>query len=337
LLYPYTNTCPRCVLKGNFYFHQANKLPSGIIGKTTSRLLCVFLQHLFNIYSRNLTIHYGCEPVDVIIHDETENIVLLAEVKAAPLTTLALAVPAEVQKSIEDEDELVACGHAATNNPFMASSELHILLPKLQERTWGYDLVYLGVKGKENYATWTYQQIGRVLREDEQLFYRYFQFWHMAYSAYNKNLWSSNILPQPVYWLTNACGQPMPRPSNWPRRKSGKGYESVSDGKSSVGMDRTDDIKKGIYQVLKIAAAGKPKPSKMTVKTALLSNIHAVRHYDEYLRDLQDIVWTLDETGKAQRVADLPPEKDLYNLFDGIITFTHSYVRDEWIARNFQF
>ncbi len=223
LLYPYTNTCPRCVLKGNFYFHQANKLPSGIIGKTTSRLLCVFLQHLFNIYSRNLTIHYGCEPVDVIIHDETENIVLLAEVKAAPLTTLALAVPAEVQKSIEDEDELVACGHAATNNPFLTSSELHILLPKLQERTWGYDLVYLGVKGKENYATWTYQQIGRVLREDEQLFYRYFQYWHMAYSAYNKNLWSSNILPQPVYWLTNACGQPMPRPSNWPRRKSGKG------------------------------------------------------------------------------------------------------------------
>ncbi len=102
-------------------------------------------------------------------------------------------------------------------------------------------------------------------------------------------------------------------------------------------MDRTDDIKKGIYQVLKIAAAGKPKPSKMTVKTALLSNIHAVRHYDEYLRDLQDIVWTLDETGKAQQVADLPPEKNLYNLFDGIITFTHSYVRDEWIARNFQF
>lgn len=87
-------------------------------------------------------------------------------------------------------------------------------------------------------------------------------------------------------------------------------------------MDRTDDIKKGIYQVLKIAASAKPNSKQMKVKTALLSNIHAVRHYNEYLTDIQDIVWTLDETGTAKRIADLPAQKDVYNLFDGIITFT---------------
>jgi hypothetical protein len=54
-----------------------------------------------------------------------------------------------------------------------------------------------------------------------------------------------------------------------------------------------------------------------------------VRHYDEYLLELQDIVWTLDETGKVKKAAELPPEKDIYNLFYGIITFTHNYVRDE--------
>lgn len=337
LIYPYTNTCPRCVLHGSFEFHQANKLPSGTIGRTTSRLLCVFLKQLFKINSRDLKIYHGAEPVDVIIHDETENVILLAEVKAAPLTTLALAASVEVQTEIGDEGEPIPCSHSPTDNSFLASSNLQMILPQLDDVDWNYELIDLGVKGSRGSATWAYEQIGRNFGEDNQLFYRYFQFWNIAYSAYNKTARGRGKLPQAVYWLTNACGQPIPKPFNWPMRRSGEGYESVSDSKSSVGMDRTDDIKKGIYQVLKIAATGKPKPSQTVVKTALLSNIHAVRHYNDYLLDLQDVIWTLDETGKAKQVSDLPPEKEMYNLFDGIITFTQSHVRDEWISRNFQF
>lgn len=337
LIYSYTNTCPRCVLQGNFCFHLANKPPSGTIGGTTRRLLCVFLKQLFTINSRNLKIYHGVEPVDVIIHDETESVVLLAEVKASPLTTLPLGVIVEEQTELGDGGEPVPCSHSPTDNSFLASSNLHIILPKLEDDGWNYELVPLGVKGSSSSATWAYEQIGRVFGEDDQLFYRYFQFWNIAYSAYNKAARGRGTLPEPVYWLTNACGQPIPRPLNWPARKSGEGYESVSDSKSSVGMDRTDDIKKGIYQVLKIAVSGKPKLSQITVKTSLLSNIHAVRHYDDYLLDIQDVVWTLDETGKAKKVADLPPEKEIYNLFDGIITFTQSHVRDDWIKQNFQF
>ncbi len=337
LIYPYTNACARCLLKGSFFFHRANKLPSGTIGKTTSRLLCIFLNRLFTINARNLKIYNGAEPVDVIIHDEAESVVLLAEVKAAPLTTLALAVPVEVQTELEDDGEPVPCSHSATDNSFLTSSNLHILIPNLQDKAWNYELISLGVKGSSSSSTWAYEQISRVFSNDNQLFNRYFQFWTVAYSAYNKTARGRETLPEPVYWLTNACGQPIPRPLDWPIRKSEKGYESVSDSKSSVGMDRTDDIKKGIYQVLKIAAAGKPKQSQFKVKTALLSNIHAVRHYNDYLLELQDIVWTLDETGKAKKAADLPPDRNIYNLFDGIITFTHSHVRDEWIERNFQF
>jgi hypothetical protein len=336
LVYPYTNTCTRCVLKGNFYFHQANKLPSGTIGKTTSRLLCVFLKRLFTINAQKLKIYHGAEPVDVIIYDEEEKIVLLTEVKAAPLTTLALAVPVELQTELGNEGEPVLRLHGATDNSFLTSSNLHILLPKLQKEGWHYELINLGVKGSSS-STWAYEQIGRVFSNDKQLFYRYFQFWNIAYSAYNKAARLRGTLPEPVYWLTNGCGQPIPKPVNWQTRRSGEGYESISDSKSSVGMDRTDDIKKGIYQVLKIAATGKPKSSTITVKTALMSNIHAVRHYNDYLLELQDIVWTVDNTAQAKKVADLPPEKDVYNLFDGIVTFTESYIRDEWIRQKFKF
>ncbi len=137
--------------------------------------------------------------------------------------------------------------------------------------------------------------------------------------------------------MTNGCGQPSPRPSHWPKRKSGDGYEAISDAKTSVGMDRTDDIKKGIYQVLKLGAESKPNASQFEVKTALISNVHAARHSDNYLLALQDIVWTLDKSGNARKAADLPPETLLYNLFDGIISFTETYARDEWLKTTFEF
>ncbi|MBE9055178.1 hypothetical protein [Sphaerospermopsis sp. LEGE 08334] len=337
LIYPYTNTCPRCILQGDFLFHQANKPPSGTIGKTTSRLLCVFLKHLFKINSQDLEIYHGIEPIDVIIYDSKENIVLLSEVKAAPLTTLPLAVPVEIQTELGNEGELLSRSHSPTDNSFISASNLHILLPKLENDTYKYELINLGIKGSNKSSVWVYEQMGAAFNDDNQLFHRYFQFWSIAFSAYNKAARGRGNFPEPVYWLTNACGQPIPRPENWPQRRSGEGYESISDSKSSVGMDRTDDIKKGIYQVLKIAASQKPKPSTISVKTAILSNIHAVRHYNDYLLELQDIVWTIDETGQAKTVADLPAEKEVFNLFDGIITFTESHIRDEWIKQKFRF
>ena len=110
-------------------------------------------------------------------------------------------------------------------------------------------------------------------------------------------------------------------------------------------MDRTDDIKKGIYQVLKVGVESKPTESDLKVKTALISNIHAVRHYNEYLASLKDIVWAIDKTEEAngkkinqvKKATDLPPDTDIYNLYDGIITFTNPHIRDEWIEKNFHF
>ena len=117
------------------------------------------------------------------------------------------------------------------------------------------------------------------------MFNAYSEFWRGALRRYGERDQSR------IFWLTNACGQPSPRPDHWPRRSSGSGYESISDAKTSVGMDRTDDIKKSIYQVLKVGAEGKPS-TQFVCKVGIVSNIHAVRHFDEYLEALKDIVWT---------------------------------------------
>ena len=138
-----------------------------------------------------------------------------------------------------------------------------------------------------------------------------------------------------VYWLTNGCGQPSPRPADWPKGK-GAGYESISDAKTSVGMDRTDDIKKAIYQVLKIGSETKPSDG-FDLKVGIISNVHAVRHFEDYFASLKDIVWTRDESGTATVVDQLPSDAALFRLFDGLIALTETLTHDQWIKETFDF
>jgi hypothetical protein len=115
-----------------------------------------------------------------------------------------------------------------------------------------------------------------------------------------------------------------------------KRITSVSDSKTSVGMDRTDDLKKATYQVLKIGAEGKPAQA-YSFKVGVVSNIDAIRHFDEYLGSLKDIIWTQDKTGRMTKAGDLPPDTDLFNLFDGIVSLTDTAARDDWVSAVFDF
>jgi hypothetical protein len=101
-------------------------------------------------------------------------------------------------------------------------------------------------------------------------------------------------------------------------------------------MDRTDDLKKATYQVLKIGAEGKPT-ADYQFKVGLVSNIHAIRHFDEYMNAFKDIIWTRDESGNVTVAGDLPPDIELFNLFDGIISLTTVFARDKWLQELFTF
>jgi hypothetical protein len=340
-LYPFLNACPRCLLKPQYEYQDANKPTSAIIGKTTSHALPVFLNQLFIRSGRRVKIYIGKEPVDMLILDEEEKTILLSEVKASPLTTLALAFKCEKETETTDEGIRFITTHTG-KSPILGSAEIYIFLPISQGQTKNYRLVSLGIKGEQIDKTWGYKGIEQVLDRDDTFFNEYLDFWAEAFEAYAKNDESRGSF----FWFTSACGVPSKasRPLNWPNRPNG-GPKTISDGKTSVGMDRTDDIKKGTYQVLKVGVVSKPTKSDYQVKTALISNIHAVRHYEDYLEPLEEVVWTLDEgeekDGKkirqVKKAGDLDPETPIYNLWDGIITLTEHHIRDEWIKRTFSF
>lgn len=131
------------------------------------------------------------------------------------------------------------------------------------------------------------------------------------------------------YYLANASGHP-PKIAktqyNWPSK------ESISDSKTSAGLDRTDDIKKGIYQTLKLSVeAHKEFPNK-NVKTALISNLPAYRHGSDYLEPLYDIYWGQESSFRKEATGRLSCEyHNLKRPFDYIIALDDAYTRGEFI------
>lgn len=324
LFYTYTNTCPRCLGHHEFIFTKANKPESGQIGMATTEILCEMLVSYFNIKGRNIEIHKASEPIDVIIYEPSTQLMIISEVKAAPLFTIPLSLNCE--KITEEVDgQLITIGHNLCDNPFLRQSQPSLFFPATDRHT--ENTFPLKIDWDKEYPF--FYSIRNLCLSITSFLPFYFSFWEEAFNSYkNKN--KSN----PVFWLTNACGLPTPRPDDWPKRRSG-GYETISDAKTSVGMDRTDDIKKGIYQVLKLGAEYKPEYAN--IRTALISNIHAVRHHDEYLKCIKDIIWTIDETREISEWSQVKPGTPLYNLFDGIISFTDSDIRDMYLTSLFDF
>ena len=333
LYYHFTNCCPRCALQNEFHFNQSSKPGSGNIGKSTSRLLRAFLNELLKEFGRPERVLKGVEPVDTVIVNEIDKKLFFGEIKASPLVTLPLSVESE-PITVETESGVVAESHSRTDNSNLFAKDMSIFLPlRKSDDHWSESYALIGhPKGVKN-SDWATDGMITLLQNNAMFFDSYYQFWDQAIFHYFPKLSNS------IFWLTNGCGAPDPRPEGWPRRRGGDGdgFETISDSKTSVGMDRTDDIKKGIYQVLKLGAEGKQIKSAWEFKVGIVSNIHAARHFEEYLKSLKDFVWTTDSTGNAKLVKDLPPDQSVYNLFDGIVTLTTSVFRDQWLANAFSF
>jgi hypothetical protein len=328
LYFHFTNCCPRHVIDNKFFFNPSNKPSSGKIGTATSRLLLLFIQQLFQRKKFVEIVLKGTEPVDAVVVNYQTKQVLFAEIKASPLVTLPISV--ETQRlTKEQNEEIVNAEHISVVNSTLYQTPIDIFLPVFVNGNWKDNYYKLGQRENEKDVYWAYRGLIDLLNLNENFFEQYFKFWQEALKSYQPK---SN---ENIFWLTNACGTPSPIPQGWQKRRVGSGYESVSDSKTSVGMDRTDDIKKGIYQVLKLGAEGKPLLSEWDYKVGIISNVHPARHFEEYLQSMQDIVWTNDESGRAIFVKDLPLEQKVFNLFDGIIALTKTYSRDEWIDKLF--
>lgn len=298
----FINLCSPCFENnGEWIYQKAVKPQSGALGKLSSEIILRFIDKLFpKIYEIKAV--GGVAVADAILK-HIDGTIILAEVKSAPLLTYPFLF------KVQD-------AHVNGNH-----EKLTITTSQLRECD---SALYLHNKsiiklGKVGSHLWPFKPIVDFIisPENRKAIDKSVETWELAKKSYIERDKNNNM-----YYLSNACGNP-PKVArdrdSWPQRVT------ISDGKTSAGMDRTDDIKKGIYQVLKIGSKIKHLPD---YKTALISNLPAYRHKADYVDPFINMLWGLEEN-----IEDINGEKsvkleNLRRVFDFIITLEEPLLRD---------
>ena len=109
---------------------------------------------------------------------------------------------------------------------------------------------------------------------------------------------------------------------------------TVDDSKNAPGMDRTDDIKKGTYQVLKFGTYYKEKCPRRILRAVLVSNFLPLHGFERYLSEIQDVIWTKEKysvalNGSAALRDVVAFRTDgVFNLYDALLCLTNSIYFD---------
>lgn len=298
----FINLCSLCYECGLWQYQKAVKPESGALGKLSSELILKFIQHFSELFE-SVSVIGGNNYADaLIIHKNGFNI--LAEVKSAPLITYPLLIKINQLGKTKHHDK------ATITSSQLKSCDSALYLHN-------NNIIPLGKIGAEN---WPFEQFVDFMVDSKNSheIEKQFETWLVSRDAY-----ISKIRMSKMFYLTNACGGPplaAKRDHGWPQKKV------ISDSKTSAGMDRTDDIKKGIYQTLKIGVTHK---GEKNFKTAIISNLPAYRHKEYYINPLVSMLWGLDTDLKkmedGQQVIFID---DLRYVFDYIITLENPLLRE---------
>lgn len=278
-----------------------------IAAKTLGALLFALSQGTGNTWQVRQTARRVFDTDMLLFTTET---LALCEVKASPLVAFPLIAPLKRElrrRGREDEQQRVA-RHRKTDLPLAKAGEVALYLPHTGRR------FNVGNPTSEDYPI---RKFHTLYAGDGKVVLDIVQAWQRIYEGY-EHKWERQG-DGCLRWLTFGCG--------------GK----VDDSKNSPGIDRTDDIKKGVYQMLKLGEHFVARCAKQAIKVVLLANVHAVRHHSDYLSGLEGMIWTdekrLVETGdpdwRKVRV------DDLIRLYDAAITFTKPHFRDPQLEAGF--
>lgn len=302
----FTNLCSPLLLERNeWHYHKAAKPQSGAIGKLTSEIILRFTEIIFDGIVSVKSIG-GVGLADAVLHHRDGRIIL-CEIKASPLTTYPFLFSV-------DPSLLGSLDSLTRTQVENISSALHLHTPKV---------VHLG---KPSDHLWPFKAavdyvVSPERREEVE---EYVAVWAKVREAYkHKNR------EDPLYYAANASGHP-PRIAkdefDWPKK------ESVSDSKTSAGLDRTDDIKKGVYQTFKLGIESSLQFPDEDIKTAIISNLPAYRHGEGYVDPFTDVYWGHESSFLQESEGNYScAKKDLKRPFDYIIALDDAFTRGDLV------
>ena len=307
LFFPFIKTCPRCsVLRGTRPRTKANKPnsdPIGAIANDTTMLIFAELMKRIAPEARIVKSPIRGGDVDLVIYDQ--DMMALIETKSSPLAVypveIILSKPMTASKNGEVTNKLDHSDATADISGdlflYVPHFDLHIPLGGENEEGWPFLALVQFVKNKENVVT-------------------IISAWKELLETYSKGKPQATKDRDFRRWITCGCGGP------------------VDDSKNAPGLDRSDDVKKGTYQVLKFGTYYKEKCPRNRIRSVLLSNFMALHGFEQYLSEMQDVIWTKEKyfvtsDGVNPSGTRVLQADRAFSLYDAVITLTRSLYRDK--------
>jgi len=116
--------------------------------------------------------------------------------------------------------------------------------------------------------------------------------------------------------------------------------DEIDSNKTKAGLGRTDDIKKGTYQLLKFGAYYRNGSPKLPIRGVLTANLDPLFMYTEYFEKLIDGRWAPGSKFRpstADSAYQEILEHDLFYIYDAVLAFNRPVVNDPLLKGCFAF
>ena len=290
-----------------------HKPSSHHIGEITTTALTLFL---------SLVGRSGPRPVQVGVvskqsHDVDavawrDDLVVLLEMKASPMVTYPLRVVLDQPITEGTQNGPKEIPQHTLVDVLHRSHELELYLAN---RGWGLPL------GRPSGGAWPYPQVTQFLGTPRNLL-RFFEAWLDVFLGYRVPKTQRTGREVVLGYLANGWG------------------DEIDSNKTKAGLGRTDDIKKGTYQLLKYGAYYRSGCPNLNIRGALVANLDPIFMYADYMERLIDARWApaakfhpIDATPDKLLVA----ERDLFYVYDAVLAFNRPVLNDPLVADSFDF
>ena len=313
--FSFLKQCPACCQDRGLEARLAgaqHKPSSHHIGEITTTAIAYFLALMGASNAQPLsvsTITKQSHDVDALAW--REDMLCLFEIKASPLVTYPLRAALSHVFTIDGEDgPIEAAQHKLIDVDFQRMP-MSLFLANT-----GVDIP-LGVPEEAN---WPYLPITQFIATADGLL-DYLEAWSEIFQGYSvpktRRVGRQVILG----YLANGWG------------------DEIDSNKTKAGLGRTDDIKKGTYQLLKFGAYYRDGSPHVPIRGALVSNLDPVFMFDAYMSKLVDARWAPQSHFRptADPAVTEIDEKDLFHVYETVIAFNKPIYNDPISADLFNF
>lgn len=302
--YSFLKQCPKCCLDRGLESRLSgaqHKPTSHHIGEITTVAIALLLQ-LVAAANENpfeiATITKQSHDVDAI--GFRDDLLVLFEIKASPMVSFPLVTELAEPMLQEGPEGPTEYRQHSLVDLTLQGREFALSIPH------GPLTIPLG---ERNQASWPYQPLIDYFSVPSNAA-RYLRAWIELYAAYRTPKTQREGRTAALAYLVNGWG------------------DEIDSNKTKPGLGRTDDIKKGTYQLLKFGSYYRDDAARVAVRGALVANLDPLFLRAGYIDGLSDVRWghgrdfTLEDG--QYRIA----EDSLRHLYDAIVAFNDPVLND---------